>query len=238
MSEEVEEVEIKVNEEEPLVVVVEKTGEGKFREYEKNLKPHQRRKITKGNVHVSLKNFPVVALQLQYLQDVESKLKSSVIGKALRRYIPEELKLSAQEETELETVGDRLIRIIKMVEKMLRIYEKHTDFSYNFSQALGHDWKKERSNWKKYHESLTSAIKNLETQVFPIQELQEISSLDLFNRIGPRLLKRLKDVRNEVSGAEDLGTLRCLALDTKGAMRFTTDIEKLIAEYRKTEMER
>lgn len=232
MSEGKEEVVIELEEER-------KTREDKYKEWEKGLKSYVRAKVRKGNVHVSLKSFPDVALRLQYLQDVENKLKSSVVGGVLRKHFAEILKLPAPEETEIETVGDRLIKVIKNTEKLLNIYEKHTGFSYSFSRVLGHNWQEEKSNWKTYHDRFTSTIELFEKGVsIAILDLKEISSLHLFET-NCRLLDRIKNIENEVSSKEDLEKLKNLASDITGAIGFATKIEKLIKKYREIiEMEK
>ena len=229
-----EEPKIEIEEEEPVIEL--ETRADKYIEWEKNLKSYQRDSLKRG-FNLSLKSFPDVAKQLQYLREIERQPKNSVIGKVLRKHFSEFFKLPAPIETELETVGGRLIKIIKKTEKLLNVYDKHTGFTYSFSRALGHKWQEEKSNWKKYHDLITSAIEKLETGVIPTSELHEISSLDLFKITGPELLNRIKNIEKEVASKEDLEKLKNLGSDITGAMGFVTKIEKLIKKYREMEME-
>jgi len=229
MSEGKEEVVIELEEER-------KTREDKYKEWKKGLSSSQRKRITHAKMNIGWRSFPIVALRLQYLKEREDTQKVSVIGKALRKHFEKLFKLPAPPiyEEELETVGDRLNKVIKNTEKLLNVYEKHTGRKFIFTEALGHKWQESIGNWKKYHDLITSAIKELETGVVPTLELHEISNLNLFKIISSfGLLYRIKNVENEVSSKADLEKLKNLASDITGAIGFVTKIEKLIKKYRK-----
>lgn len=228
MSVEIEEVDIQF--EEPVIEI--EAREDAFKEYYEELKPYRKERIKRGDEHISLRMFPDVALRLQYLQDKEYKNKGSVVGKVLRKYFDKFFKLPTPIQTELETVGDRLTKIIRATEKLSNAYGKHTGgLYYDFNKAMNQKWQEEKSNWKKYLDKITSTAGKFEKDVsFAVLDVKEISNLDLFEA-KCKLLDDIKNIKDEVSSKDDLEKLKTLAKRIRGAIVYATKIEKLIKKY-------
>ena len=224
--------EVKIEVEDEVVVEVE-TREDRYKEYVNGLSSSERERITHASMNIGWRSFPIVALRLQYLKTKEDTDKVLVIGTTLRKHFKEFFKLAAPIETELETAGDKLIEVIKKAKKLLVLYEIHTGFSNDFYEAYHHSWQPEVNNWKKYHDLITEIIKKLgnDVDVYDIPEIHEISTLDLFKRSGPLLLKGIKNIEKEVTGKENLPELKKWKLKIKGAMVYATKIQRLMEQY-------